>query len=136
MYLIRNFKKSTFSVVLASEKSPFVDGWYQKYALESFPTDKNYGKLAKRFEEDIYQNRGFHRVKGEDPPDWNTFVSFSSRPDFSDLRDVLVLSSDEIAEYGHQVEDLILQCTYNEQNCHLRYTHERKVSLFYKLCFL
>ena len=80
---------------------------------------------------DVYRSRGFHRVKGEHPPDWNTFVSFSSSPDFSDLRDVLVLSSDEIAEYSHQKEDLILQCTFDEQECDLRYILEIICILFY-----
>ena len=79
--------------------------------------------MAKDFEENVYRSRGFHRVKGEHPPDWNTFVSFSSSPDFSDLRDVFALSSEEIADYGHQEEDFILQCTYNELNCrNVRYT--------------
>ena len=61
-------------------------------------------------------------MKGDDPPDWYNFVSFSSSPDLSDLRDVLVLSKDEIAKYGLQRDDLILQCTYNEQMCNMRYT--------------
>ena len=106
--------------LLASEESVFVEDWYKQYELQSFPTDINYDKMAEEFE-DVYQSRGFHRVKGEHPPDWNTFVSFSSSADFSDLRDVLVLNSDEIAEYSHQKEDLILQCTFNEQECDLRY---------------
>ena len=69
----------------------------------------------------MYTSRGFHRVKGEDPPDWNTFVSFSSSPDLSDLRGALVLSRDEIANYGHQRDDLILECTYDNQKCNMRY---------------
>ena len=128
-YLLGVLNINIFVIVLASEENPFGERWYQKYALESFPTDLNFAYLAKAFEENIYMERGFHRVKGEDPPDWNTFVSFSSRPDFSDLRDVLVLRSDEIAEYGHQAEDLILQCTYNEQTCHLRYTFYVNITL-------
>ena len=110
-----------FFFLLATEESPFTEDWHLQFTLESFPTDIDYQVLAKLFEE-AYQSRGFHRVKGEDPPDWNTFVSFSSSPDFSDLRDVLVLDSEEIAKYGHQKENLILQCTYNEQKCNIRYT--------------
>ncbi|XP_072029321.1 uncharacterized protein [Amphiura filiformis] len=101
----------------ATEESPFVDDWYSRYILESFPTNIDYEELATKFEESNYKSRGFHRVKGENPPDWNTFVSFSSTADFSDLEDVLQLTGDEIAKYGHQGEDLILQCTYNEQQC-------------------
>ena len=92
----------------------------------------------------MYRSRGFHRVKGGDPPDWNTFVSFSSSPDLSDLRDALVLSKDEIANYGHQRDDLILQCTYDGQKCNMRYTLKKiiLVCLSYililstKKCFL
>ena len=98
------------------EESPFVDpGWYKTFARESFSNNIDYHKF-----EDTYKSRGFHRVKGEQPPDWNAFLSFSSSPDLSDLRDVLVLSKDEISKYGHQRDDLILQCTYNEQICNMR----------------
>ncbi|XP_072025218.1 uncharacterized protein [Amphiura filiformis] len=100
----------------AIEENPLVDGWYSRYTLESFPTNIDYEEMATKFN---YKSRGFHRVKGEDPPDWNTFVSFSSTADFSDLEDVLQLTGDEIAKYGHQDEDLILQCTYNEQECNI-----------------
>ncbi|XP_072051436.1 uncharacterized protein [Amphiura filiformis] len=97
--------------------SPFVEDWYLRYQLESFPTDIDYKDLALKFNETVYQPHVFHRVKGEIPPDWNSFLSFSSTADFSDLNDVLGLTADEIVRYGHQTEDLILECTYNEQNC-------------------
>ena len=80
----------------------------------------DYEEMAKTFQENIYQRRGFERVKGEDPPDWNSFISFSSTADFRELKDVLLLDGDEIAEYGHQRDDLILQCTYNQQKCNIR----------------
>ena len=109
------------TILLATEEPP------AEAALESLFTSRDitFQKRAEFIEED-YQSRGFHRVKGEDPPDWNSFLSFSSKPDFSDLRDVLKLDRDEIAEYGHQKEDLILQCTYNDQQCNMRYKMKEK----------
>ncbi len=76
--------------------------------------------MADNFQYNVYQRREFDRVKGDDPPDWNTFISFSSTADFKELKDVLLLDGDEIAEHGHQRDDLILQCTYNEQKCNMR----------------
>ncbi|XP_070564510.1 uncharacterized protein [Ptychodera flava] len=65
----------------------------------------------------ITLQRHLYHVRREDPPDWNGFVTFSSTPDFSDLKQVLQLSAEEIKEYGHQAEDFILQCSYNERPC-------------------
>ena len=102
-----------------TDDSPFVEDWYLKFSA-SLSTDYDFKEMARRFKENIFKERGFHRVKGEEPPDWNTFVSFSSRPDFSDLSDVFILQDPEIEEYGHQVDEMILQCTYNEQECNRR----------------
>ncbi|XP_072050780.1 uncharacterized protein [Amphiura filiformis] len=50
-----------------TETSPFVEDWFIRYKLESFPTDIEYEDMALNFEENIYQPRDFHRVKGENP---------------------------------------------------------------------
>ncbi|XP_072050778.1 uncharacterized protein [Amphiura filiformis] len=55
------------------EESPFVKDWYLRYNWESFPTNIDYEAMSLKFEEEVYQPRGFHRVKGENPPDWNSF---------------------------------------------------------------
>lgn len=70
--------------------------------------------------------RGLHyflnfRVRGEMPADWKRFFTFSNQPDYSDLRDVLKVTREEIIKYGHTKEDLILQCSYDGQKCHERY---------------
>ena len=101
------------------EESPFVEDWYLKFS-KSITTDYDIKEVALHFKETEYKKRGFQRVKGENPPDWNSFLSFSSRPDFSDLADVLILDDEEIAEYGHQMDDMILQCTFNELECNTR----------------
>ncbi|XP_038078960.1 uncharacterized protein LOC119746217 [Patiria miniata] len=61
----------------------------------------------------------FGRVKGDNPPDWNGFATFSSTPDYSDLVGVARLSKDEVSRYGHQKEDFILQCTYEQRKCNM-----------------
>ncbi|XP_070554900.1 degenerin unc-8-like [Ptychodera flava] len=75
-------------------------------------------EILSEFENGYYKDNGFSGVvKGEVPPDWYGFKTFSSTPDYSDLRRVLKLTREEIAIYGHQAEDFILQCTYDEKSC-------------------
>ncbi|XP_070545385.1 uncharacterized protein [Ptychodera flava] len=75
-------------------------------------------EMLSEFENGYYKDNGFSGVvKGEVPPDWYGFKTFSSTPDYSDLRSVLKLTGEEIAKYGHQAEDFILQCTYDEKTC-------------------
>ncbi|XP_070565681.1 acid-sensing ion channel 2-like [Ptychodera flava] len=92
----------------------FRDGWYDDYLHIS--SDKS---LFDDFRRNYYQDNRFERVKGERPPDWPGFMTFSSTPDFSDLEDVLKLSKDEVHKYGHQLEDFVLQCTYDEKPCNI-----------------
>ncbi|XP_070545601.1 acid-sensing ion channel 2-like [Ptychodera flava] len=73
--------------------------------------------LMADFLSDYYHDNGFASVKAEVPPDWYGFKTFSSTPDYSDLQSVLKLSRDELRRYGHQREDFVLQCTYNEEDC-------------------
>ncbi|XP_006825152.1 uncharacterized protein LOC100366841 [Saccoglossus kowalevskii] len=69
------------------------------------------------FEYTVYKDPMFDRVRREEPPDWNGFVTFSSTPDFSDLRSILKLKRNELKEYGHKPEDFILQCSYAGVKC-------------------
>ncbi|XP_071958814.1 epithelial sodium channel subunit alpha-like [Antedon mediterranea] len=71
-----------------------------------------------KFTHDFY-DWGFERVEGEFPPDWFRFLAFSNTLDYSDLQGVLKLTSSEISQYGHQLEDFILQCTFNKKECDL-----------------
>ncbi|XP_077869753.1 uncharacterized protein LOC144361815, partial [Saccoglossus kowalevskii] len=73
--------------------------------------------VYQRFFKSVYRDNLFDRVKGEDPPDWTRFKTFSSTPDHSDLRHVLKLTEAEILAYGHQMDDFILQCNYNSEKC-------------------
>ena len=74
--------------------------------FESFP--RNYTKPP------------FDRVADLNPPNWDSFMTFSAMPDYSDLVDVLELSGDQVANFGHQKEDFILQCTYEQKKCNMR----------------
>ncbi|XP_033639804.1 uncharacterized protein LOC117300189 [Asterias rubens] len=98
------------------KEDPFADpNWYLPYKsllkpkfypmFESFP--RNYTKPP------------FDRVADLDPPNWDSFMTFSARPDYSDLVDVLELSGDQVANFGHQKEDFILQCTYEQKKCNM-----------------
>nr|XP_006825153.1 PREDICTED: uncharacterized protein LOC100366994 [Saccoglossus kowalevskii] len=93
--------------------SPFHEGWQDEY----LDITEDSEQLFDEFQEYYYTNPGFDRVGREDPADWKDFVTFSSTPDYSDLRNVLKLTAEEIREYGHQFEDFILQCTFNGAPC-------------------
>ncbi|XP_072029185.1 uncharacterized protein [Amphiura filiformis] len=101
----------------AETPNPFEDkDWYLPYtgfASEDF---------FRRFEDDYYQAKSFHRTKGEDPVDWKSFFTFSSTADYSDLLEVFKITRREISEYGHQVEDFILECTYDQLECQNNFT--------------
>ena len=64
----------------------------------------------------------YHFFKqGEDPVDWKSFFTFSQYPDYQDLLDILHLTKAEIRQYGHQYEDFVLECTYDEASCNRQY---------------
>ncbi|XP_077862884.1 uncharacterized protein LOC144345072, partial [Saccoglossus kowalevskii] len=96
------------------EKTP----WYTKY----YKISRDY-RLYRDFENNYYRDHGFGRVKSENPPDWKGFLTFSSAPDLSDLRDVIKLSAKEMSVYGHQAEDFIIQCSFDEKKCTHRDFH-------------
>ena len=60
-----------------------------------------------------------YRVKGEVPPDWKRFFTFSEQADYSDLTDVLDIDRKDIRKFGHQLKDLILECYFDEVECDL-----------------
>ncbi|XP_070538261.1 amiloride-sensitive sodium channel subunit beta-like [Ptychodera flava] len=93
----------------------FKPGWQEPY--QSIIDDPD---IYKYFKDNVFINPGYQRVKGEDPPDWLRFKSFSKSPDYTELADVLKVNTDEIAAMGHQAEDFILQCTYGGEVCHPR----------------
>ncbi|XP_077982509.1 degenerin mec-10-like [Glandiceps talaboti] len=92
----------------------FEDGWFVNFLDISGNLD-----LYEEFRSHYYIENRFERVKGNNPPDWESFMTFSSTPDFSDIENVLKLSPDEVLEYGHQLEDFILQCTFDGQPCNI-----------------
>ncbi|XP_033639902.1 uncharacterized protein LOC117300278 [Asterias rubens] len=95
---------------------PFESETWKDPYLDFIPSDIQ-EKFLTEFKENFYIGRPFSRVKSEDPADWRRFITFSELPDYSDLREVLKLSKPEIAEFGHQLEDFILECSFNGINC-------------------
>ena len=67
-----------------------------------------------------YYDDGWDEVTSEN--DWVGFYQYSTADDYSDLIDVINPTSDELAEYGHQLEDFVLQCTFDRRQCNIRYT--------------
>ncbi|XP_077865068.1 uncharacterized protein LOC102808261 [Saccoglossus kowalevskii] len=75
-------------------------------------------ELFNTFETRFYTSPGFERVKGETSPDWYGFMTFSSNPDYSDLEQVFKIKPDETVMYGHQAQDFILHCSFNQRQCY------------------
>ncbi|XP_022079731.1 low-density lipoprotein receptor-related protein-like isoform X1 [Acanthaster planci] len=95
-------------------QNPFRDPlWYEDYATL---VKANHHYLFDEFSS-RYGRSPFYRVKGEYPPDWNGFVTYSATPDYRDLVDVPKLSRDEVHRFGHQEVDFIIQCSYDENKC-------------------
>ncbi|XP_077997315.1 uncharacterized protein LOC144450544 [Glandiceps talaboti] len=103
------------TVIGNSRDNALPDNWSEQY---SHLISDEY--LIQEFESTFYQDKGFDRVKGEIPPDWDGFLTFSSTPDHSDIVSVFQLTSEELLEYGHQAEDFILQCTFEQRQCTYR----------------
>ena len=82
--------------MFSDEIDPFENPWW--YLPYENLLGKNYRELLDNFTSK-YQKQPFDRVKAEDPPDWNGFVTFSATPDYSDLVDVLKLSRDEVRKF-------------------------------------
>ncbi|XP_077862656.1 uncharacterized protein LOC102808992 [Saccoglossus kowalevskii] len=71
------------------------------------------------FVDNIYQDHMLGRVTHENPPDWNGFIAYSNAPDNSDLVDVLKLPVEKTAKYGHQLNDFVLECTFDGNKCNM-----------------
>ncbi|XP_070539351.1 uncharacterized protein [Ptychodera flava] len=59
----------------------------------------------------------YHAVKGEDPPDWMGFKSYSLSPDYGNFDEILKVGKDRISKLGHQSRDFILKCSYHGTRC-------------------
>ncbi|XP_070576174.1 amiloride-sensitive sodium channel subunit alpha-like [Ptychodera flava] len=88
--------------------------------LKFYPSLKEEYSLFEDFMEEYYDDHMFGRVSREDPPDWYGFIAYSKTADYSDLENVLKLTKDEVKTLGHQKEDFILDCTFDEASCSAR----------------
>ncbi|XP_033114115.1 low-density lipoprotein receptor-related protein 2-like [Anneissia japonica] len=91
---------------------PFHTGWSDPYS--NVTTDQS---IYQSFIDTFYKDLQFDRVKGFSPADWHGFLAFSSAADYSDAEGVLKLTNEEISVLGHQAEDFILECTYDQVEC-------------------
>ncbi|XP_070546444.1 uncharacterized protein [Ptychodera flava] len=115
--------------------SPDMDDVFRYGWEENFQTITSEPSHFTYFKDNIYQDRGLGRVRGETPPDWERFKSFSKFPEYSHFSDVLKLTGEEINTLGHQVNDFILQCSYAGEECHIREDFETLVEDRYGNCF-
>ncbi|XP_070575721.1 uncharacterized protein [Ptychodera flava] len=76
--------------------------------------------LFEDFVENYYDDHLFGRVLSEDPPDWYGFIAYSKTADYSDLEGVLKLKQEEVETLGHQIEDFILECQFDGNECDLQ----------------
>ncbi|XP_006816276.1 uncharacterized protein LOC102803109 [Saccoglossus kowalevskii] len=76
-------------------------------------------RLFDEFRVNYYQGNHFYQsdLANNDTPDWKRYLTYSSSTDYSDLRDVLTLNMSDVFKYGHQFEDFVLQCAFNENKC-------------------
>ena len=56
----------------------------------------------------------------ENENDYKNFLRSAKTQDFSDLQDILRPTQAEYDELGHQLEDLIVQCSFDRVNCNTR----------------
>nr|XP_054756143.1 amiloride-sensitive sodium channel subunit alpha-like [Lytechinus pictus] len=54
-----------------------------------------------------------------DENDWLGFYRASRADDYSDFVDVVNPSQSELSDYGHQLEDFVLQCTFDRRQCNI-----------------
>ncbi|XP_033126038.1 degenerin mec-10-like [Anneissia japonica] len=94
--------------------------WYEKF-ISVLPDSSIAQNVFEVLFPQSYIDWGFERIQGEFPPDWFRFLAFSNTPDFSDLQGVLKLRSTEMSTFGHQLQDFILQCSYNKKECEITY---------------
>ncbi|XP_070574544.1 uncharacterized protein [Ptychodera flava] len=78
-------------------------------------------QLYEDFLHNYYMPNSFHRV--ENDSEWTEYLTYSSSPDYSDLQNVLQLTREDVARFGHQAEDFILQCSFDESYCDHRNFH-------------
>ena len=106
---------------LPPDQDPFEsNSWKDPYS-DFVPNEVDADELFNDFKYSFYTARPFSRVRSEDPADWQRFLTFSEQPDYSDLSEVLKLKNEEIAMFGHQKYDFILQCTFNGIGCRNTY---------------
>ncbi|XP_070574541.1 uncharacterized protein [Ptychodera flava] len=75
------------------------------------------------FLNNYYKPNNFERVDKSSDLDWIGYLTYSSSPDYSDLQNVLHLPREDVARFGHQAEDFILQCSFDDSYCDHRAFH-------------
>ncbi|XP_077977483.1 degenerin unc-8-like [Glandiceps talaboti] len=104
-----------------SDVEIFHDDWYEPYkSLVQGHVDDPVVYFDE-FRKKIFKNRGFYFIPkaAEEPPVWGYFFIASRMADYSDLKDVLKLSKEQIAKFGHQLNDLVLDCSFGGESCNL-----------------
>ncbi|XP_077867809.1 uncharacterized protein LOC100368436 [Saccoglossus kowalevskii] len=101
-----------FNCTSDDQKSAASDNWYEPFL--DITSDE---KMYREFLSEYHAKHQYHRVKGEDPPDWLGFKSYSLTPDYGDFDEILKIGKADIYELGHQGEDFITQCFFEGVRC-------------------
>ncbi|XP_041464809.1 degenerin unc-8-like [Lytechinus variegatus] len=67
--------------------------------------------------------------------DWSGFYEDSKADDYSDFFDVINPTKEELIEYGHQIEDFIVQCTFDRRPCNMSRDFRVWQNRYYGNCF-
>nr|XP_054756141.1 degenerin unc-8-like isoform X4 [Lytechinus pictus] len=67
--------------------------------------------------------------------DWSGFYEDSKADDYSDFFDVINPTKEELIEYGHQIEDFIVQCTFDRRPCNISRDFRVWQNRYYGNCF-
>ncbi|XP_030832762.1 amiloride-sensitive sodium channel subunit alpha [Strongylocentrotus purpuratus] len=64
-----------------------------------------------------FSENGWDGVSGGE--DWQGFYEASKADDYSDFLNVINPTKEELEQYGHQLEDFIVQCTFDRRPCNI-----------------
>ena len=62
---------------------------------------------------------GTYNISGE--YDFHGMLHESKTSDYSDLNQLFHPSDEDVRRYGHQMEEFILQCSFDKQDCNMRW---------------
>ena len=91
---------------------------WSPWSWQEYLNDFNWWVQSNQDSDFYYYDAGWGSVDSEN--DWMGFYENSKADDYSDLIDVVNPTREELAEFGHQLDDFVLQCTFDRRQCNKR----------------